>query len=159
MTCYLLDTNIWSGYYNNDEKILGRISKLNADDKVFMSAVVLGEALYGGMVASEYDSDKYIKSIKAKSSPKIYDIDEHVAREYGKLRADLFNKYAPKEKRKKAMRPEELKDPVTSKELGIQENDLWLVAQAVCHNFVLVTRDKMIRIVSVVSKELKYETW
>jgi predicted nucleic acid-binding protein len=44
------------------------------------------------------------------------------------------------------MRPEQLIDPITSKELGIQENDLWLCAQAVGHGMVLVTNDAMCRI-------------
>ena len=44
------------------------------------------------------------------------------------------------------MRPEQLIDPITSRELGIQENDLWLCAQAVAHDMVLVTNDTMRRI-------------
>ena len=44
------------------------------------------------------------------------------------------------------MRPEQLTDLSTSLELGIQENDLWLCAQAVGHGLVLVTNDKMARI-------------
>ena len=41
------------------------------------------------------------------------------------------------------MRPEQLVDPETSLNLQIQENDLWLCAQAVGRGMVLVTNDKM----------------
>jgi predicted nucleic acid-binding protein len=77
---------------------------------------------------------------------------------YGDLRARLFEKYAPGAKRKKGMRPEELTDPVTSKKLGIQENDLWIAAQAIERNLVLVSNDAMKRIRSV-APELQVENW
>jgi hypothetical protein len=41
------------------------------------------------------------------------------------------------------MRPEQLLEPATAKELQIQENDLWLCAQAISHRMVLVTNDRM----------------
>ncbi len=77
---------------------------------------------------------------------------------YGDLRARLFEKFAPKKRRRKGLRPEELIDPVTAKELGIQENDLWIAAQAIERNLVLVTNDAMARIQEVAS-ELKVEDW
>jgi tRNA(fMet)-specific endonuclease VapC len=77
---------------------------------------------------------------------------------YGDLRARLFEKFAPKKRRRKGLRPEELVDPVTAKELGIQENDLWIAAQAIERNLVLVTNDAMARIQEVAS-ELKVEDW
>jgi len=55
----------------------------------------------------------------------------HTANTYGELRSLLFDKYAPNDKRKKNLRPEQLVDPITSLELGIQENDLWIAAQAI----------------------------
>jgi hypothetical protein len=49
------------------------------------------------------------------------------------------------------MRPEQLINPATAKELQIQENDLWLCAQAVAHGMVLVTNDRMQAIGDVAS--------
>jgi predicted nucleic acid-binding protein len=49
-------------------------------------------------------------------------------------------------------------DPVTSRELGIQENDLWIAAQALEYNLVLVTNDKMDRIRDV-CEDLQVENW
>ncbi|MGE4198650.1 MAG: hypothetical protein AB7G11_16190 [Phycisphaerales bacterium] len=67
------------------------------------------------------------------------------------LRTRLFNTYAPGGKRKPRMRPEQLVDPATAKELQIQENDLWLCAQAIAHGMVLVTNDRMTQIRDVAS--------
>ena len=69
-----------------------------------------------------------------------------------------FEKYAPNVKRRRGLRPEQLIDPVTSQELGIQENDLWIAAQALEYNLVLVTNDKMERIRDV-CEELQIENW
>jgi tRNA(fMet)-specific endonuclease VapC len=77
---------------------------------------------------------------------------------YGSIRARVFEKYAPREKRRRGLRPEQLIDPVTSHELGIQENDLWLAAQAVEFNLVLVTNDAMQRLQDTCN-ELRVENW
>jgi predicted nucleic acid-binding protein len=47
---------------------------------------------------------------------------------------------------------------VTSQELGIQENDLWMAAQALEYNLVFVTNDKMERIREVCA-DLQLENW
>jgi tRNA(fMet)-specific endonuclease VapC len=77
---------------------------------------------------------------------------------YGSLRARIFEKYAPNERRCRGLRPEQLIDLVTSRELGIQENDLWIAAQALEYNLVLVTNDKMDRIRDV-CEDLQVENW
>ncbi|MCH7920211.1 MAG: hypothetical protein IIC50_19795 [Planctomycetes bacterium] len=73
------------------------------------------------------------------------------------LRAALFDKYAPK-KNRKGLRPEQLIDPVTSKGLGVQENDIWIASQALEHNLVLVTNDQMNHLREVAS-DLRVENW
>lgn len=60
--------------------------------------------------------------------------------------------------RRKGLRPEQLVDPTTAKELDIQENDLWLAAQALEHNLVLVSHDKMTRLRKV-AEELRVQDW
>ena len=58
----------------------------------------------------------------------------------------MFESFAPKDKKRKGLRPCQLVDPVTSLELGIQENDLWIAAQAISRNLTFVTNDRMERI-------------
>ena len=77
---------------------------------------------------------------------------------YGELRAKLFEKFAPKNN-KKGLRPEQLVDPITSLVLGIQENDLWITAQAMARNLILVTNDKLSRIKEVTGSDLRIKNW
>ena len=121
-----------------------------------------GEAVYGAKVqltGNSFVFSQYSKLIEANSLPAICKINKHTANIYGELRAKLFKKYAPKTKRTKGLRPEELRCPASSKELQIQENDLWMVAQAINYNYTFVTRDEMNAIKSIAPKGFKCENW
>jgi predicted nucleic acid-binding protein len=78
--------------------------------------------------------------------PQVLKVSRHTAEPYGRIRAALFDKLGPKSRKSKKKRAEELCDPTTGRELGIDENDLWIVAQAAERNLVLVTHDKMVPI-------------
>ncbi|MGH8059945.1 MAG: hypothetical protein ACREOH_22355, partial [Candidatus Entotheonellia bacterium] len=90
--------------------------------------------------------------------PMVLDISKTTGSYYGSIRARLFEKYAPRERRRRGLRPEQLIDPVSSQVLGIQENDLWLAAQALEFNLVLTTNDKLERIRDA-CEELQIENW
>ena len=49
-------------------------------------------------------------------------------------------------------RAEQMYDPIAARELGIDENDLWIVAQALERNLILVTSDKMCRMHEAVAE-------
>jgi len=158
MKAYLFDTNIWSRWFKADNFVTDKIAQLDGTLKIFLSSVVLGEAIYGANVnkSNDFDFKTYSKLLFHRSEPKILEINRHVSDVYGKLKASLFEKYTRKGKNK---RPEQLIDPVTATEIGIDENDLWIVAQAITYNLILVTNDKMNRIFSVTPKKLMHETW
>jgi len=157
METYLFDTNIWSKWFRQESAITEKLAQIDKTSKVFLSSVVWGEAIYGAKAKKSFDFESYSKFIHHRSEPIILPIDRHVSDIYGVLRASLFEKYLRKGKNNR--RPEQLIDPVTATEIGIDENDLWIVAQAVTHNLTLVTNDRMNRIFTVTSKELKYEIW
>lgn len=74
-------------------------------------------------------------------------IEHHTATEYASLRATIAMYYLPnatKQFRKKWI--EDWVDQYTGKKLGIDENDLWICAQALEMNFTLIADDKMNRI-------------
>lgn len=128
-------------------------ASLEIKPKLLMSVVTLGEIEFGHRVALAPDpaaQSAYVKFVQ-EELPNPFELSSDAAASYGDLRTLLFNKYAPGDKRKPKMRPEQLVDPVTALELGIQENDLWLCAQAASHGMVLVTNDRMARIHSVAS--------
>lgn len=176
MRTFLLDTNIWEYWFNKEghpEKhanIECRVSKLvnlekNTEEfawRLGISFITFGEIDYGynAMTKKERSREREFREFISSKEPWIPPIDKHTAKTYGELRARLFEKYAPKDKKRKGLRPEQLIDPVTSLELGIQENDLWITAQAVTFNLTLVTNDKkMGRIHEVADGELHVDNW
>ena len=160
---YLLDTNIF-GYLLNTSCpehtiVHKKYQQLPSDTPLRTSLVVLGEVTYGFHVAPHKNKTypKAVLDFIRNEFPSPLSIRPSTTQIYGQLRAALFEKYAPK-KRQKGLRPEQLIDPVTAESLGIQENDLWIVSQALERNLVLVTNDKMNHLCSIAS-DLKVENW
>lgn len=127
---------------------------LEVKPKLLVSAITLGEIEFGHRVAltpNPTAQAAYIKFVR-EELPASFEVSADASGIYGNLRAKLFGKFAPSGKRKPKMLPEQLVDPATAKELGIQENDLWLCAQAIAHGMVLVTNDRMSRIREVAAE-------
>jgi len=175
MRDFLLDTNIWAYWFNSEgypsesaniqkqiDSLISRESKEGGFAwRLAISDFVWGEIDYGYEVnrskdaSQEGDFRKFIADREPWSVP----LNRHTARTYGWLRAALFESYGS-EKKKQGLRPEQLIDPVSSKELRIQENDLWITAQAVTFNLTLVTNDKKMRwIHEIAGDSLSVENW
>jgi predicted nucleic acid-binding protein len=174
MRDFLIDTNIWEYWFNERREpqhshVLSHVSELkNRSEeeglpfRVHISSVTWGEIAYGYHAQKEKDRSlepifrQFIRVI----GPKEYPIDKSVEQDYGRIRALLFEKCGPKERRK-SLRPEQLINPVTSLKLRIQENDLWIVAQAVTRDLTLVTNDRksLQPLVEVLGDELRIEDW
>jgi tRNA(fMet)-specific endonuclease VapC len=149
-----LDTNILRYWYDTacdeNSKVVDRVRRARQADtrtnylsRLFVSVVTLGEIEYGHRVTRAPDPAKqaaYAKFVR-EQCPVAVEITKHVAEKYGEMRAWLFNSFGPTAKRSKVKRAEELVDPATGRELGIDENDIWIAAQAMTHNLVLVSHD------------------
>ena len=160
MRGYFLDTCVISDWYAKKEGVLARVQALPSDAPLWISVAAWGEIEFGFRTAPPAKLD-YLEGFKrfVARIAITRDITKHTVPCYGQLRALLFENFAPKAKRKKNLRPEQLVDPVTSLELVIQENDLWMAAQAMEFNFVLATCDRMSRIADVASGLLAIENW
>ncbi|RMH19695.1 MAG: type II toxin-antitoxin system VapC family toxin [Acidobacteria bacterium] len=165
MVGYLLDTNVLSFWFDSarveHEAVIQRIEALSDHPLLAVSAITFGEIAYGyRSLGRSYDEDREAEHFGFLEDriDLILDVNKNTRFYYGELRASLFEKYAPRSRRKKVKRPEQLVDPETSLQLGIQENDLWLAAQALEHNLVLVTHDVLDRL-RTVAKELRVEDW
>lgn len=165
MEGYLLDTNIVRFWFDptrtEHDRVRSRIEALPEDAPLTISAITLGEIEYGHRAlgeAGDPERERIFLEFVESRLPTILNVERHTRTSYGSLRAKLFEKYAPKERRKKGLRPEQLIDPTSSKELGIQENDLWIAAQALEHNLVLVSHDNMTRLRKV-AEELRVQDW
>jgi predicted nucleic acid-binding protein len=172
---YLLDTQTIRYWHDSDcaqhAAVAGNVAtlkqlaaSLEVKPKLLVSVVTLGEIEFGHRVALVPDpaaQAAYVKFVQ-EELPGPFELSSDAAAIYGELRTRLFHKYAPGDKRKPKMRPEQLLDPVTAKELQIQENDLWLCAQAMAHGMVLVTNDRMTQIRNVatgMNPELLVQNW
>lgn len=161
MDGYLLDTTaasvLWDRRHREHSKIRGFLQKV-ADAPTWISIVVLGEIEYGLKIAPKMDEDRQgeVRRQMARFL-RILDVNKHTIEPYSDLRAALFKKYSPRYKRARLRTtwPEDLRERTTAKELGIQENDLWIAAQAIQYNLVLITGDHMRRLQEV-STDLDY---
>jgi tRNA(fMet)-specific endonuclease VapC len=168
MDRYLLDTNIISELMKAEGagddsipslRLIEKMGSIAETGQLLTSVVVIAEIDYG--IHINPASSVLLKKAKSVMNRfELLPVNEHVAMKYSQLRGRLFEKYAPKEKRKILKRTEEWIDPTTSKELGIQENDVWITATALCYGLVLVTHDKkMKRIFDALDEKLTIEDW
>ena len=158
MKGYLFDTNIWSHWFEQRPYIIEEINRLDPQSTIYLSSVVWGEAIFGAKANKKFSFDKYAEFIFSKK-PIIMPIDESVAAEFGELKAKLFEKKSPTNVRTNAGRIEMLKKPLPAKSMGVDENDLWIVSQALAYNLVLVTNDRMNNLLEVVPNRLEYKIW
>jgi len=161
MDGYLLDTNaasvLWDRRHGEHSSIREFLQKV-ANSPIWISIVVLGEIEYGFKIAPQMDENRKGEVRREMARfPRILDVTKHTVGPYSDLRSALFQVYSPKNKRGRltAKRPEELWERTSAEELGIQENDLWIAAQAIQYNLVLITEDHMRRLQEV-STDLDY---
>jgi tRNA(fMet)-specific endonuclease VapC len=142
------------------DKVVEHMCALDPSAPLRISAMSLGEIEYGHRCVSGADTDvqKAFKYFVNARFPGVLSIQRSTSTYYGQIRARLFKRFAPRNG-KKNLRPCQLVDPVTATVLGIQENDVWIAAQAIEFNLVLVTHDQMSRLREVASDLLVFEDW
>jgi tRNA(fMet)-specific endonuclease VapC len=165
---YLLDTSVasiaWDGGHKDHALIRNRLAALG-ESTIAVCAISVGEVEYGLAVSAGADPARHAAVREAMGVYFAWPIEAGIAGTYSMLRGELFRRYAPRDQRGRltAKRPEELRDTTTALELGIQENDLWIVAVAVYYNLRLVTRDKKLkRVLEIAEQHLtydRYEIW
>ncbi|MFH2045649.1 MAG: type II toxin-antitoxin system VapC family toxin [Pseudomonadota bacterium] len=172
---YLLDTNIIRYIHELEAgsqsseciQLREKLESLPKNARILLSPVTAGEVEYGIRVGPFADphKEKYKQLAGILTRYPCLTIDCDIARQhYSLLRAKLYDKYAPRRKKGQSAgkkRIEEWKDPTTSKELQIQENDLWITAVALAYNLILVTDDAMspIHEISGGDIEIEFENW
>lgn len=163
MQGYLLDSNIIRYWFDAEcpehERVLRRIAEAPERTPLAVSAITLGEIEYGLRVRDEIPGfASEITELIQDQLPMVLSVTATTRADYGSIRARLFRKFAPGELRRRARVPEQLADPVTGLTLGIQENDLWIASQAVEHNLVLVSNDRLARLREA-APELRIANW
>lgn len=149
----LLDTNSATAFFNasapGHSGLRARLAEL-PEDLLFICAPTIGEIEFGlESTTNRGQSDRDWKAAVRKDMAKWGEplaVDRHTAVEYGRIKAELYRRHAGQERQRnfRSKRPEMLRDPVTSAELGITENDLWIVSVAVQHRLRFVTADRAV---------------
>lgn len=162
---YLLDTSIasiaWDGGHNAHALVRAQLDALG-ESTLTVCAISVGEVLYGLDVTPGADPARHQTIHEAMQTYYTWPVDGGVAEPYSKLRGELFRRYAPRNRRGllTAKRPEELQDATTAQELGIQENDLWIVSVAIHYNLRLITRDERLkRVLEIAKEQLQYDRY
>jgi len=161
---YLLDTNIVSYWFDEqsapNRSIVERIQRLPEGAPLRISAITLGEIEFGLRVRREEmpEFERDLRLFVQEKLPTVLDVTSTTRTYYGSIRASLFERYGLHVKRNKKLRLGQLTDPASEAELGIQENDVWIAAQAVEYNLVLVSNDKLTKIREA-ADGLLFENW
>ena len=125
------------------------------------SVITLGEIAFGHAIAEKPDANKQaaFNAFVQTKFPLPIAITRTTIPYYAAMREAIFKKVsAVREEAEK--RPEQCFDPITAMELGIEENDLWIAAQACEHKLVLVTNVYgMARIRDIAIDLLTVENW
>ncbi len=132
--------------------------------RLLICAITVGEVEDGLESAPAFPPEKRqkVRRTLAAFDPVLEISHDTAAPWYSTTRARLFDKYGSKKKRgqrRRVKRIESLTDTETARELGIDENDLWIASVALQYNLVLVTADKGIEEIRSVCPRLRLENW
>ena len=169
---YLLDTSVVSAATNPASPFHVKAREFLAANElfanqIFISVVTLSEAMFGYHVM-KYRQPPWppdvVQAVHDRVS-KLHEIWEplpitdHIARTHALLRADYAAMKIPTTlktgKGLKGSHVETWHNSAPPSKLQIQENDLWIAATAITHDFVLVSRDGDFNELKLASKDLQ----
>ena len=153
MDAFLLDTTILSIYLDPTHQFHAEKSRaldaLPAAAPRYISAVALAELTFGADLAAAIgkgDVPALREMIRKARDYAVLDISHHTAAAYAELKSNIAGKYLAKPlRRDRPKYVEDWVDKATRKVLGVDENDLWMCAQAKERGLVLVTTDRHIK--------------
>lgn len=150
MSGYIFDTNVLSPLLDVTDSRHGdvrvAIDALDAHSTKFISAITVAELGFGvhlaETIAGVPSPDLQRKLTKAQEYA-VLEVTKHTAAAYAELKANLASKYLAKALRRDRPRwVDDWIDKATGKMLQVDENDLWICAQAKERNLTVVTADR-----------------
>lgn len=147
MDTYLLDTNLVSVLYDarrtNHDSVRQAIAALPAEAAQLVSVVTIGELRFGLELARAAGQElTHIEACIARTETHpLAEINRHTAFAFATVKSSVALARIDVNRRI-ARWVEAWSDRVTGQLLQIDENDLWIAAQAYERNYVVVTSDK-----------------
>jgi tRNA(fMet)-specific endonuclease VapC len=126
---HLLDTNHCSRLMEGGRQILDRLAAIR---EVATSFVVRGELMFMAYNSSEPDQNVE-RVLTLVEHLTLYLVDEETVDLYRKLKAALVRHFGPKARRQRRS--------TTTRQLGFDDNDLWIAATALRHDLTIVSAD------------------
>lgn len=165
MDGYLLDTNAVSALldpqHKNHKNVQDAVDAIELGSPKYVSRIAIAEVMFGAFTdkaSTGHDSPRTMAILRQVESYPIQEISKHTATEWAQLRTKLAITYLPG--LLKSQRPrwvEDWTDRATARKLGVDENDLWICAQALEWDLILITTDEdMVTHLSPVDPMLKF---
>lgn len=154
MDGYLLDTNhlvpLLRDRHPHRAAVLNGVAAAAADAPIYVASATLAELEVGCCFGTEEERDEAqteIREVVRENRLGVLEFTIHTAAEYGALKAALMQKYNRENAKKNRSKwPELWTSPDKGASLGVDELDLLIVSHAIERRLVLVTNDRMLRI-------------
>lgn len=133
---------------------MARLASLPQDTPILASVISLGEIEAGHRTTETTDHQRryeFERFVTDEFRPRALTIDPGTRIYYGDLIEGIWRRHLPKSSRIRTERH--------LVELGVDVNDVWIAAQAIEHNLILVTEDAMECIRESASRLLDIENW
>ena len=164
---YIYDTSVLSAMLEGDNprcmKTIQAINSLPINSGHYVSTITLAELSFGKFLGHELSASKMqqLDQILENSSDySILEVGRNTSLAYGQLKANIAKKYLPKDVAQKFKRSRWLEDWVdkfSGKTLHVDENDLWLCAQAKERSMTLLTLDKKMKRIADADEQVLLE--
>ena len=147
---YLLDTNHCSFISaRKDAQVIQKLKSLPVDTEIAINSIIYGELVMMIEKSQRKEEnrallDSFVQRLR------IHSMDKETSEIYGRFYAEIFDKFAPKDKTERRK--------FDIKEAGVQTHDLWIACTAIQHDLVLVSEDRDFQVMNQV-KTLKLECW
>ncbi|MHC4401195.1 MAG: type II toxin-antitoxin system VapC family toxin [Planctomycetota bacterium] len=154
MKAYLLDTNHIGHIFDQHQRVMGRFRSLPVGTGLFASVISLGEIAAGHRITATTDHqrrDEFERFVTQEFRPHALVVSQSTREYYAQVIEGIWQRHPPASR---GIRTEKhLVD------LGVDINDVWIVAQTLEHNLILVTEDRMERIRESADRLLDVENW
>lgn len=162
MRGYLLDTSALSAFYDTThsahEATRSEIDRLDKDAPLLVSVVSLGEIDFGIRLA-EHEGSAYLAELRDRLARirehAHLEVSHHTGEAYAELKTAIAKRVMRPGRKKRPRYIEDWVDRGTGKALQIDENDLWICAQAKERDLTLITTDKDFQIFKLVDPSIE----